>query len=155
MPLERVIGCIAWRWLERFEFGLVKPWLIVTILSLPVLPVVLMISKQLNGFAGGWNIQAVLYAFWEPLVAWGVILGLLWQFQKRLSLQNRLSRWLAERSYAVFIIHPPVLVGISLALRPWGAPPFFKFLIAGSLACVGCMAAATLLLKVPGVRKVL
>ena len=32
---------------------------------------------------GGWNVQAATYALWEPLVAWGVILGLVHLFEQR------------------------------------------------------------------------
>ena len=48
------------------------------------------------------------YAFWEPFVAWGVILGLLALFQRRfasLGVWHRLGR----RAYLIYIIHPPFL----------------------------------------------
>ncbi len=44
--------------------------------------------------------------------------------------------WLNRRAYAVYIIHPPVLVGISLLLHPWIAPALVKFAVTGTLTCV-------------------
>ncbi len=41
-----------------------------------------------------------------------------------------------RRAYAVYIIHPPVLVGVSLLLHPWVAPALLKFCVTGLLACV-------------------
>lgn len=150
-------GCIAWRgkWLERFNFRMVAPWIIVTFLTLTVAtPLILILGKGGDGFSGGWNIQAFTYAFWEPFVAWGIILFLPWLFRKYFNRGSFLMRRLSERSYSIYILHPPVLVAVSLALRPWGAPPLVKFLTVGFLACVGCFSAATLLLKVPYARRV-
>lgn len=151
------IGCFAWkgRWLERFEFDKVKPWLVVTIITLPTLPAALMLSNRLDGFAGGWNTLAVLYAFWEPFVAWGIILYLLLKFRKSFNCGSWLSRWVAERSYTVFIIHPPILVGTSLALHSWTAPPLLKFIIVGGLTCIFCLVVASLLLRLPYSRRIL
>ena len=39
--------------------------------------------------------------------------------------------WLNRRAYAVYIIHPPVLVGIALLLHPWVAPALLKFAVTG------------------------
>ena len=43
--------------------------------------------------------------------------------------------WLNRRAYTVYIIHPPVLVGISLLLHGWAAPALVKFGVVGLLAC--------------------
>jgi hypothetical protein len=40
--------------------------------------------------------------------------------------------WLNRRSYSVYIIHPVVLVGISLLLRPWAAPALIKLAVTGT-----------------------
>src|SRR5215469_12022280 len=40
-----------------------------------------------------------------------------------------------RRSYAVYIIHPVVLVRISLLLRGWDAPALVKLVVTGSLGC--------------------
>jgi hypothetical protein len=150
-------GCIAWhgKWLERIKFRMAASWIVVTFLTLIVAtPLILILGKGGDGFSGGWNIQALTYAFWEPFVAWGIILFLLWLFQKYFNRGSFLSRRLSERSYSIFILHPPVLVAVSLALRPWEAPPLVKFLTSGSISCIGCFIAATLLLKAPFARRV-
>ncbi|WP_218080738.1 acyltransferase family protein [Anthocerotibacter panamensis] len=150
-------GCGAWqgRWLEKIVATQAKPWLIVMAIALPVLPLALLLNGGVEGAKGGWNLLAAIYAFWEPLVAWGAILGLLWQFRLRLNQPSPLGTWLAQRAYGVYIVHPPVLVGISLLLHSWGAPPLLKFIAVGSLTCLGCLAVAALLLLIPGARRVL
>ncbi len=152
-----IIGCMAskGRWLENLELTAVRPWLIIAKAAFFVFPISIMLTKNGGGFAGGWNIMALVYAFWEPFVAWGIILYLLFRFQRSFNSGYRLSRWISERSYTVFIIHPPILVGTSLAFHSWGVRPLLKFFITGSLTCIFCLVAATLLLQIQGVRRVL
>ncbi len=63
--------------------------------------------------------------------------------------------WLNRRAYTVYIIHPAVLVGVSLLLRGWVAPALVKFCVVGTLACIGCWLAADPLVRLPGVRRVI
>jgi peptidoglycan/LPS O-acetylase OafA/YrhL len=126
--------------------------------ALPVLPVVHFLARavpSLQGNAqGGWNAQAAVYALWEPFVAWGVILALLFRCQ-----QHRIWRkgWqtLGRRAYAIFIIHPPVLVGVALAWRQVDAPALFKFAVTGTVSSVLCYALAGVLLRSSALRRLL
>src|ERR1035438_6492459 len=69
----------------------------------------------------------MLYAFWEPFVAWGLIAAWLLVFRERMNQPSQFWAWLNRRAYAVYIIHPVVLVGISLLLRGWAAPALAQF----------------------------
>jgi hypothetical protein len=62
--------------------------------------------------------------------------------------------WLNRRAYAVYIIHSPVVVGITLLLHHWVAPTLVKFGVVGALACVACWLIADPLVRLPGVRRV-
>jgi peptidoglycan/LPS O-acetylase OafA/YrhL len=133
-------------------------WGIVAWLALPVFFIVVVLSRHVPGLrgdpAGGWNIPAAVYAFWEPLVAWGVILALLHAFERRFASLGPVWSTLARRAYAIYIIHPPVLVAIALAWRDVSAPPLVKFAITGSATCLACYALAGLLLRAPSIRRV-
>jgi peptidoglycan/LPS O-acetylase OafA/YrhL len=61
---------------------------------------------------------------------------------------------LARRAYLIYIIHPPILVGVSLAMRGLAAPALVKFALAGTAACALCFIAAGALLTIPAVRRV-
>jgi peptidoglycan/LPS O-acetylase OafA/YrhL len=63
--------------------------------------------------------------------------------------------WINRRAYAVYIIHPPVLVGVSLLLHSWVAPALLKFSVAGILSCIACWLFADPLVRLPGVRRVI
>ncbi len=153
-------GCLGARsqWLISVPARPRLVWLIVACVALPVLPGVVLLAPQFPGLggnvAGGWNVQAVVYAFWEPAVAWGVILALLHSFVRRFRSLGVIWSALARRAYTIFIIHPPILVAVALAFRPVSAPHLVKFAVIGLSACLACFWCAGLLLRVPAVRRV-
>ncbi|WP_407177611.1 acyltransferase family protein [Bradyrhizobium sp. STM 3562] len=153
-------GCAAaeGRWLENIPERQRKKWLRLAWIALPIFPLAGLIALKFHwptGKAeGGLNLQAFLYAFWEPFVAWGFILGLLAMFQRRFVDLNGIWPDLARRAYLVYIIHPPILLGVALAWRDIAAPALVKFLITGSIACALCYLAAGALLRVPAVARI-
>jgi hypothetical protein len=155
-----VAGCCgaSGHWLNAVPANQRRLWLILSCVAVPVLPVADALASRIavlqGNVTGGWNAPAAVYAFWEPLVAWGFILGLLHTFTRRFS---RLGpRWtaLVRRAYTIFIIHPPVLVAIALAWREVSAPHLVKFAITGTATCVVCFWIAGQLLRVPVIRRV-
>ncbi len=142
------------RWLERVTLRLALPWLAVSAAALLVLLVYARIAGA-NGYAGGWTMKAAIYAFFEPFCAWGVILGLLWLFHARLNRPTRWTSFLSARAYTVYVIHPPLLVGIAVALDKWDAPGPAKTAVVGTLACCACVVAGSAILALPGARRVL
>lgn len=147
------------RWLEAWPAAQVRTWRRTAWWMLPVLPVVALLGAKLFGLQGrpegGWSVPALVYALWEPLVAWGVILGLLQWCRQRFETLSPLGKRLARRAFAIYVIHPPVVVGVTLAWRAVQAPALVKFAVSGSLACVLCYLIAGALLRVPGVARVL
>ncbi|ABD89817.1 acyltransferase family protein [Rhodopseudomonas palustris] len=154
-------GCIAaeQRWLERIPPESVRLWSRVTLLCLPILPAVVYLGAAVPALQespeGGLNPLAMLYAFWEPLVAWGIMLWLLTVYQRRFPRLDGLWRSLAARAYTIYIIHPPVLVGVALAWRETAAPLLVKFAITGLVSCAICFSSAGLILRIPGARRIL
>jgi len=153
-------GCIgaAAGWLDAALAAQRRLWLIVALCAMPVWPAIGLLAPHvpaLQGDAGGgWNIQAVIYAFYEPLVAWGLILGLLHAFQRRFASLGPIGSALARRAYAIYIIHPPVLVAVALAWRHVEAPHLVKFAVTGSATCLACFWLAGLLLRAPWIRRI-
>ncbi len=112
-------------------------------------------GKGLGEFAGGWHLAALGLAAWEQLAGFGLGLGALAFCSAELDRPTPLARWLADRSFAVYLLHPPVLVLLTLALRPLAADPFLKvsMLTAGGLAAT--FAAADIVRRIPAVRGML
>ncbi|MGD0293558.1 MAG: acyltransferase family protein [Terracidiphilus sp.] len=157
-----VLGIAAWRndWLRQLEWKQARPWIWTLAMAWPCLPVGIAVAHALNGpgksnFSGGLSWPAILYAYWEPFVAWGLIALWLLVFRARMNQPSALWAWLNRRAYTAYIIHPAVLVGVSLLLRGWVAPALVKWGVVGPLACIGCWLVADPLVRLPGVRRVI
>jgi hypothetical protein len=152
-----VAGCAGapGQWLSRIPPSQRRLWGVIAWIAGPILPLTIVFSPNLDGFAGGMNLQALIYAFWEPLVAWGIILALVAGFQRRFIALSPVWKTLTRRAYTIYIIHPPVLVAVALAWRAVAAPPLLKFAVTGSLACLICYGVAGLLLRIRGLDRVL
>jgi hypothetical protein len=155
------VGIAAWRcdWLRQLGWKDARPWLWTLAVAWPSLPVGILALRALNGggstdTSGGLSWASMLYAFWEPFVAWGLIAAWLLVFRERMNQPSQFWAWLNRRAYAVYIIHPVVLVGISLLLRGWAAPALVKFGAVGVLACTATWLAADPLVRLPGMRRV-
>lgn len=62
-------------------------------------------------------------------MAWGIILALVTGCQRRFITLSPIWKNLTRRVYTIYIIHPPVLVGVALALRAVDAPTLLKFAV--------------------------
>lgn len=155
------VGVAAWRrdWLRQLEWKNARPWIVVLAIAWPCLPVSIALAMKLNGagksnFAGGLSWPAITYALWEPFVAWGLIAAWLLIFRAHMNRPSGFWSWLNRRAYAVYILHPPVLVGAALLYHGWAAPALVKFGVTGATACVVCWLLADPLVRLPGVRSV-
>lgn len=155
------LGVAAWRhdWLNQLSWKHARMWVFGLLITWPALPAAIAISGRIGSlrpgvFSGGLSWQAVLYAFWEPFVAWGLIAAWLLVFRRFMNRPSALWSWLNRRAYAVYIIHPPILVAISLALHVWPAPALIKFAVTGMLAIAACWIMAEPLVRLPVIRRI-
>jgi len=155
------LGIAAWRydWMRQLNWKHARPWILTAIGSWAGLPISIALAmKALKAgtatFNGGLSWTAIVYAFWEPLVAWGIIAVWILVFRERLNQPSALWNWLGRRAYAVYIVHPVVLVGVCLLLRGWIAPALVKWGVCGLLSCIACWLVADPLVRLPGLRRV-
>jgi peptidoglycan/LPS O-acetylase OafA/YrhL len=155
------VGIAAWRydWLRQLTWKNARPWIFTLIAAWPLMPISIIVAMRVFGpgkanFAGGHTWPAIFYSFWDPFVAWGLIAAWLLFARAYMNKPSQFWSWLNRRAYAVYIIHPLVLVGISLLLHPWAAPALLKFAVTGTLTCVATWLVADPLVRIPGVRQI-
>jgi len=155
------LGIAAWRydWLRELNWEHARGWIIALVIAWLSFPAVRALAVALNGpgtsnYTGGLNWMAIAYAFWEPFIAWGMIAAWLLVFRRYMNQPSSIWTWLNRRSYLVFIIHPVVLVGVSLLLRGWAAPVLVKLAVIGTLACATSFMLADPLVRMPGLRRI-
>jgi peptidoglycan/LPS O-acetylase OafA/YrhL len=141
-------------WLAQLTWKQAGPWIILALIAWPTLPLAWKLAGPGANFNTGFTWPAFLYAFWEPFIAWGIIAAWLLLFRKHFNKPSALWEWLGRRAYAVYIIHPPVLVGIALLMHGWSAPALVKFAVVGSLACIATWLLADPVVRLPGIRTV-
>ena len=155
------VGIAAWRhdWLRQLQWRNARPWIIALAIAWPCLPIGIAMAQATSkpggsNFSGGFSWTAILYALWEPFVAWGLISAWLLIFRQRMNQPSAFWDWLNRRAYAVYIIHPAVLVSIALMLHAWTAPPLIKFGITGTLTCIATWLISDPLVRLPGLRRI-
>jgi peptidoglycan/LPS O-acetylase OafA/YrhL len=156
-----VVGISAYRhdWLRQLQWKNARPWIVALIIAWPSLAIGIAVSRAHaasggSNFSAGLSWTAILYALWEPFVAWGLIAGWLLLFRDHMNRPSAFWDWLNRRAYAVYILHPPVLVAIALLLHGWTAPALVKFAVVGVFTCVATWLISDPFVRIPGVRRI-
>ena len=106
-------------------------------------------------FVGNGSWQSAVYALWDSIFAVGMMLGLIPLFRRYLNQQSRIGSFLAQQSYAVYIIHIPIVVFLTYALRNVGLANLPRFVLAALIIVPVCFVAAYLLRKLPFASRVI
>jgi glucan biosynthesis protein C len=110
-------------------------------------------SGNVQAFAGGLRWQAAGYALWEAFFCVGICLGLIVLYRDRVNVHGRITGFLADNNFGVYVFHTPILVAVSLALRTQAAHPLAKALAVSALVLPACFLVAALVRRVPGLRR--
>jgi hypothetical protein len=156
------LGCAAGRrgWLETLTLELRRRCGIVGLVAILALPVLLLAggftesdAKQ-DLYAGGWHWQAAGTSLVEATLAATLPLFLIGWFREHWTRHGPLLRGMATGAYGAFIIHPPVIVGLALALHQTALPAELKFMLVLAGGVVGSFGITSLVLRLPTVGQV-
>ena len=132
-------------------------WL--TVIGSPLVMLALIIigarTAPPEAFFGGWHWQAFAYAVWEQLAGVGLSLGLLALCARQFNFEGPRLRWLADRSFAVYVLHAPILVAFAMLYRdlPLNLYAHVALLTVSGLAASYLL--ADLARRLPGLRSIL
>ncbi|PDP88103.1 acyltransferase [Glycomyces fuscus] len=102
---------------------------------------------------GTW--QALAQTAAETCLAVGMVLALTVFFRRFADRSHRVTRWLSDNAFAVYFLHPLVLVVLGMALSGWEASAVVKFLGLSAIAVPVCWALAAAVRALPGARRIL
>jgi glucan biosynthesis protein C len=102
-----------------------------------------------EAFEGGLHWQAAAGSLIEAGLAVGASIWLLGFFRRRLAGQGPRMRWMASGAYPAFVLHPPILVGLALALDGVGIPAEAKLVIVGALGIALSFAVGRAVTRIP------
>ena len=106
-------------------------------------------------FVGNGHWQSAVYALWDSTFAVGMCLGLITLFRRFFSSRGRAGRFLSKQSYAVYVIHVPLLVFLAVALKGIELAPLLKFGLVSLIGVPACFAVAYVVRRIPGASRVL
>ena len=156
-----VLGWVASKnnWLDTFPYDWCKRFVRYALRLLGFLAVIFTLEKITKApqawLIGGLHWQQLLYAVWEQLMGFSIIVVLLTYGKKWWNRSSPLMGKLSRNAFAVYIFHPLVLIALSLSCRNWDVDPAIKFLVVAPLAVVGSFLLASVITSIPGVRKII
>jgi glucan biosynthesis protein C len=157
-----IVGIVAYRrnWLVRIPDSMGKVWLGVSLLFILILfPALFVLGGAPSGntspFMGGFHWQCFGYAVWEQFTGVAMIISLLFVFRKHFNRQARLSRAMSASSYTAYVIHAPVVVLVTLAMRNISLYHLLKFALVVVVAVPLCFALANFIRQLPLARRIL
>jgi surface polysaccharide O-acyltransferase-like enzyme len=150
------------RWLDQLTSTKAAPgkfWFTAALaLGMPLWAIIMIAGGALSGtllIYGGLYWQSAVYALWESFTAIAFSLGLVWFFKKHCNVENALTRFVAANVFGVYMLHPPVLIGISLLFRSWEAGATLKFLVVTPLAIAASLGVSVIVRRIPAARVLL
>jgi glucan biosynthesis protein C len=134
--------CIRYLWFEMITKKHVKIWLITIIISLVIIFVDFFIAiakgVDLVDFTGGANLHAFLFALVDNVICMGVIFVLIKVFYAKFNKQGPILRNLSISAYHMYLLHPLILVAVSLGFASIDLYPIIKIAIVFPLTVVFC-----------------
>ncbi len=143
--------CIRYLWFEQMTKKQVKLWLVTIIVSALLIYldffIVLGVEADLIVFSGGANPHAFLFALADTIICMGVIFVLIKGFYSKFNKQGPLLRNLSTSAYHMYLVHPPILIAISLGIATLDLNPIIKIGIVLPLAVLFCYLASHFFLE--------
>ncbi|MDD1777892.1 MAG: hypothetical protein LUQ65_06945, partial [Candidatus Helarchaeota archaeon] len=89
-------------------------------------------------FTGGTNIHAFLFALVDTVICMGMIFVLIKVFYAKFNKQGSIIRNLSASAYHMYLVHPPILIALSLGIASLALYPIIKIGIVFLLAVLLC-----------------
>ena len=156
-----IVGILAYRhnWFMRIPNAIGKFWFSIAIIFIVILfPALFVLGgapDDISLFMGGVHWQCFAYAVWEQFVGVAMIISLLVLFRNRFNRQGRVAKIMSASSYTAYIVHAPVLVLLTLAIRNITLYPLLKFALVGPIAILLCFALGNFIRQLPLARQIL
>jgi glucan biosynthesis protein C len=156
------IGILAYRnnWFVLISKTQARVWAWVALALVPGLPVLAVAAGALSGefdpaVAGGLTWLSLAYSLWEAVIGVALVLAVLVWFRDRFDRQGKLIRGMSAAAYAVYVLHPLIIVPLALALSNIRLNLELKFILVAPLAVAICFLVGYFVRMIPVFRRVL
>jgi len=156
------IGTIAYRydWFNALRVAQARIWGWIALALVPGLPILAIAAGALRGefdpaVTGGLTWLSLAYSIWEAFIGVALLIWVFAWFRGRLNHQGSLVKAMSPATYAVYLLHPMIIVPLALALSHLRLSLELKFILFTLPALAITFLAGHLVRMVPGVRKIL
>jgi membrane-bound acyltransferase YfiQ involved in biofilm formation len=152
-----VIGIIAYprNWFRTIPGSMGVVGFVIALVATILLFPVAFFGGLTGEFLGYGQWQSAVYTLWDSIFAVGMSLAAITFFRRFFNKDSGFGRFLSQQSYAVYIIHPPIIVFLAFALSGIVLGSFLKFGLLTVIVIPTCFVVAYIIRKIPGVSRVL
>ncbi len=155
------LGFVAYRngWIGAIGYERGRKWLRISMalvfLGMPCLYVLKFVTHvETDAFLGGLTLHSFANAIWEQVLGVSMVMALLGVGKVWWTSQGGLLKEMSRGAYVVYIIHPLVLVTVSIVLKDFQLPSLVKFVLAGAGATLISFVMGAVLVRLPFVKNV-
>lgn len=151
-----LIGMLAfrWEWLRLIPGSLGQLGFVLAVLATFILLPAALIGSG-SAFIGHGSWQSAVFALWDSIFAVGMSLALITFFRRFINGGKKLSKFLSQHSFTVYVIHVPVIIFLMLAMRGLQTLPQLKVCLAAAMGLPLCFGVAYLVRLIPYAKKII
>ena len=156
-----VLGIIAAKYDSDYfvSYAQAKKWMWFSlVLILFVFPLLFFIGNVnengIESFLGGVTLESLILSVWEQVTGISIMVALFGIFKTKWNKQNNLTKKLSDSAYAVYVLHPPVLVVISVVFINWKVMLLLKFLALTPIALIFSFGIAIIVKQIPLLKRI-
>ncbi len=157
-----MVGLLAQQnhWLDQLSSQTGKKFFKIALVAIfVVFPLLFIVTTKLSlamaDFNGGWNGQSLVLCFWEQITGVSISIALLSYSRQHWNVKSAFFSKVARSTYSTYILHPLVVIGLSLLLAEVSIEPVVKLLIVAPLALLLSFTVGRLALRIPGADTIL
>jgi glucans biosynthesis protein C len=156
-----IAGTLAYRndWINRFNSKDLRFWSWMTLglflFLLALFGVVVATGGSVENLLGGFYWQSAAFMTWVGLFSVSISMMLILWLRDRKQQPSRVMLFAGSNSYGVYLIHPLILIPVTVAMVPVAIHPLAKYAIVLPLVVVVCFVVSGLLRRIPIIKSVL
>jgi len=147
------VGVIAYRygWFEKMTRHHAKVWsitILVTVVFFYLYAILFIgLESDYSVFLGGPNLPALIFAVVDNIICMGMIFVLIKIFYAKFNKQGKILQNLASSSFYMYLIHPLILIPVSLGFAFIPLSPVIKLAVVFPLTVILCYLASHFILQ--------
>lgn len=151
-------GIIAFRngWLNTISVGTAKVWGLISVVAILAAPLIIRyIGNGYDLWAEGFNLASLAISAWEAFICVGLCVSLPVLFREKFDFRGKVLKAMADDSFAVYLIHPFVLMVLQAMLLNVDFHPFGKFVLVAIAGVALSFGISRLVRKIPYMDRVI